>query len=79
MSNPGLIARRQHALDEYEAGRLSPGQVERALEFHLRGVEGVGLSAVNRSRDQVSSNHCLGKRITMSVPRSAPERASPGT
>ena len=38
-------------LDEYEAGNLSSEQVERALDFHMHGLECVGLSAIDRSRD----------------------------
>jgi hypothetical protein len=51
MSNLGLINRMQHVLDEYEAGLLSSEQVEWALEFHMRGIEGVGLSVIDYSRD----------------------------
>lgn len=51
MSNPGLISRMLHALDEYEAGRLSSVQVERMLLFHMEGVEGVRLSVLHEASD----------------------------
>jgi hypothetical protein len=38
-------------LDEYEAGRLSPEQVESAIESHIQGVEGIGLPAIHEARD----------------------------
>lgn len=51
MSNSGLISRIRDTLDEYEAGRLSPEQVERAFEYHMDGVEGVGLPVIHQARD----------------------------
>jgi hypothetical protein len=51
MSNSGLIARMQHVLDEYEAGRLTSEAVEKSIEFHMQGLEQIGRSAVGTARD----------------------------
>jgi hypothetical protein len=51
MSNTGLISRMRRLLDEYEAGRLSPEQVERAIDYHINGVEGIGLPVIHEARN----------------------------
>lgn len=51
MANASLIGRMLHAVDEYEAGRLSSEQVERFIEFHMGGLERIGLREVRESRD----------------------------
>ena len=48
MSNTSLVSRMRHILDDYEAGRLSSEQVERAFEYHMEGIEGIGLHAVHQ-------------------------------
>ena len=50
MANPDIIARMQHILDDYEAGRILPEQVERSLEFHMQALEGIGLQSIHRVR-----------------------------
>ena len=50
MANATLIARMLRAVDEYTAGRLSSEQVERAIEFHMAGLERIGLREVHESR-----------------------------
>src|SRR5437899_1068201 len=50
MANASLISRMLHAVDEYEAGRLSSEQVERLIESHLEGLERIGLREVHESR-----------------------------
>ncbi|MFL5327844.1 MAG: hypothetical protein ACJ8C4_02930 [Gemmataceae bacterium] len=39
-----------HAIDEYEAGRLSSEQVERFIDFHIQGLERIGLQEIHESR-----------------------------
>lgn len=50
MANASLIGRMLHVVDEYEAGLLSSQQVERAIEFHMAGLERIGLREVHDSR-----------------------------
>jgi hypothetical protein len=53
MANAGLIDRMLRLLDEYEAGRLSPAQVERGIEFHMGGLERIGLREVHEAHNVV--------------------------
>ena len=50
MANASLIGRMLRAIDAYEAGRLSTQQVERFIEFHMGGLERIGLREVRESR-----------------------------
>jgi hypothetical protein len=50
MANASLIGRMLHAVDEYEAGRLSSEQVERFIEFHMEGLERIGSRQIHESR-----------------------------
>ncbi len=50
MAIASLISRMLHAVDEYEAGRLSSEQVERFIESHMEGLERIGLREVHESR-----------------------------
>ncbi len=62
MSNASLIGRMMHAVDEYEEGRLSSEQVERFIEFHMEGLERIGLREVHESRSlthRLVSAHCF--------------------
>ena len=62
MANVSLIGRMLHAIDEYEAGRLSTEQVERFIEFHMGGLERIGLREVRESRNlchRLVAAHCL--------------------
>ncbi len=61
MSNSGLISRLARVLDEYEAGRLSSEQVRKEFEFHMDGLEKVGLAVIHASRDlthRLVGAHC---------------------
>ena len=51
MANASLIGRMLHAVDEYEARRLSAQQVERSIEFHMGELERIGLREVRESRN----------------------------
>lgn len=37
-------------VDDYEAGRISPEQVENSLESHMQALEGIGLSSIHQTR-----------------------------
>jgi hypothetical protein len=50
MANASLIGRMLHAVDEYEAGRLSSEKVERLIESHIEGLERIGLRQIHESR-----------------------------
>lgn len=50
MPNAGLIARMLHALDEFDANRLSSEQVELAVDFHMQGLEQIGLREIHEAR-----------------------------
>jgi hypothetical protein len=50
MANESLIGRMLHAVDEYQAGRLSSEQVGRFIESHMEGLERIGLREVHESR-----------------------------
>jgi hypothetical protein len=61
MANVSLIGRMLHAIDEYEAGRLSTEQVEQFIEFHIGGLERIGLREVRESRNlchRLVDAHC---------------------
>jgi hypothetical protein len=62
MANVSLVSRMLHAVDEYEAGRLSSEQVERLIESHMEGLERIGLQEVHKSRSlthRLVSAHCF--------------------
>ncbi len=50
MANAGLIGRMEHLLDEYEAGRLTPEEVETAIESHMQGLEKIDSAVIHASR-----------------------------
>jgi hypothetical protein len=50
MANASLISRMQRILDEYESGLITPTEVERAIEFHMQGMDRIDLATVRASR-----------------------------
>jgi hypothetical protein len=50
MANSDLIASMLRVVDDYEAGRISPEEVERALEFHMQALERIGLPSIHEVR-----------------------------
>lgn len=50
MANASLVDRMLHVVDDYEAGRLSSEEVDRAIAFHMAGLERIGLREVHESR-----------------------------
>lgn len=51
MGNATIIRRMLAVIDEYEAGRLSPEQVEELVESYIGALERIGLQQVHQSRD----------------------------
>src|SRR5262245_41152962 len=50
MANASLVGRMLHAVDEYDAGRLSSEQLERFIESHIEGLERIGVRELHESR-----------------------------
>jgi hypothetical protein len=50
MANSDVIASMLRIVDDYEASRISPEEIERSLEFHMQALEGIRLPSIHEVR-----------------------------
>jgi hypothetical protein len=50
MANRDIIARMSAALDEYEAGRMRPLDVERAIHFNMEALEALPYARIKEAK-----------------------------
>jgi hypothetical protein len=50
MANSDIITSMLRTLDDYEASRISPEEVEKSLESHMQALEGIALPSIHRVR-----------------------------
>jgi len=50
MANSDIIASMMRVVDDYEARRASPEEVESSLESRMQALEGIGLPTIHQMR-----------------------------